>query len=108
MVFAYRKICLHFLNTPREIHAPDLPRAQIRVAKHYTQCYFKQNKQCYSRGVQQTDEKTCERQRWREQQHVLSRYLLCAKLIFCDNTFVANEKCLAVARVADALCCEIE
>lgn len=42
------------MNTPSEIHASDLPRAEIKAAKHYAQCHFKQNKQYFIRGVQKT------------------------------------------------------
>lgn len=54
MKFEFKKICLRFLNTPSEIHASDLPRAEIKAAKHYAQCHFKQNKQYFIRGVQKT------------------------------------------------------
>ena len=46
------KICNHFLNTPNEIHASDLPLAKFKVAKHYAQCHFQRNKQYSIRGVE--------------------------------------------------------
>ena len=48
------KICRGFLNTPSEIHASELPHAKFKVAKHYAQCEFKQNKQYSIRGVEKT------------------------------------------------------
>ena len=42
------------MNTPSEIHASDLPHAKVKVAKHYAQCEFKQNKHFSIRGLQKT------------------------------------------------------
>ena len=52
MVFLYCKICDHFLNTPSKIRASDLSLAKIKVARHYAQCHFQQNKQYSIRGVE--------------------------------------------------------
>ena len=54
LVFESVKICNHFLNTPSEIHASDLPLAKFKVARHYAQCHFQQNKQYSSGGVEKT------------------------------------------------------
>ena len=91
LVFESVKICNHFLNTPSEIHASDLPLAKFKVARHYAQCDLQQNQQYSSGGVEKTkivngneggNNKKCERQRRRERQNWFSRHLQRGKLIF--------------------------
>ena len=52
--FASSKYCYRFLVTPSKIHASDLPLAKFKVARHYAQCHFQQNKQYSSGGVEKT------------------------------------------------------
>ena len=54
MIFESTRICIHFLNTPSEIHAPNLAHAKITLAKRYAQCDSTQNKQYSIRGVEKT------------------------------------------------------
>ena len=54
MVLDNRRIPVHFLHTPNKIRTSICAVAQFEAARHYAQCHFKQNMQCYIGGVENT------------------------------------------------------
>ena len=116
LVFESVKICNHFLNTPSEIHASDLPLAKFKVARHYAQCHFQQNKQYSIRGVEKTkivngNEGGNNKKMWTATRAGTTKLIFSTpparEAHFRASTIVANEKKVALAWVAETLRCKI-